>query len=112
MSRANLFEPEFDTASERDGFRSRRARLARQAGCEHLGASLYELEPGSAAFPMHYHLGNEELLIVIAGEPSLRTRGGERRLRAGDTEARDDHRDGRGGGGGSASQSSTASRRK
>ena len=55
-------------AVEREGFRSRRARLGRQAGCERLGISLFELEPGSAAFPLHYHLGNEEMLIVLSGD--------------------------------------------
>jgi uncharacterized cupin superfamily protein len=80
----NLFEPSFDAAGERQGFRGRRARLGRQAGAEHLGASLYELEPGSAPFPMHFHLANEELLVVVSGEPALRTPGGERTLAEGE----------------------------
>lgn len=84
---ADFLEPEFEPAVEREGFRSRRARLGRQAGAEHLGLSLYELEPGSAPFPMHYHLGNEEMLIAIAGEPTLRTPAGERRLEEGEVVA-------------------------
>jgi uncharacterized cupin superfamily protein len=84
---ANLFDPAFEVAGERQGFRASRARLGRQAGCEHLGASLFELEPGSAAFPLHYHLGNEELLIVVAGEPVLRTIDGERELAEGEVVA-------------------------
>jgi uncharacterized cupin superfamily protein len=68
----NLFEPEFDGGSERPGFASRRARLGRQAGAERLGASLYELPPGQAAWPYHLHLANEELLIVVRGRPHLR----------------------------------------
>lgn len=81
---ANLFDPSFDDASEREGFRARRARLGRQAGAEHLGASLFELEPGCAAFPLHYHLGNEELLVVLSGEPVLRGLDGERGLAEGE----------------------------
>lgn len=81
---ANLFEPSFDDTSDRDGFRGRRARLGRQAGAEHLGASLFELEPGCAAFPLHYHLGNEEMLVVVSGEPVLRTLDGERPLTEGE----------------------------
>jgi uncharacterized cupin superfamily protein len=80
---ANVFEPEFEPGSDRAGFRGRRARIGRQAGSERLGASLFELEPGCAAFPLHYHLGNEELLIVLAGRPSLRTPAGERVLEPG-----------------------------
>lgn len=81
---SNFLEPDFDPPSEREGFRSRRAKLGAQAGAEHLGLSLYELEPGSAAFHMHFHLDNEELLVVVAGEPSLRTPEGERRLAEGE----------------------------
>jgi uncharacterized cupin superfamily protein len=82
----SFLDPEFDPPNdlEREGFRGRRARLGRQAGCEHLGASLFELEPGSAAFPLHYHLGNEEMLIVLSGETALRTLDGERSLAEGE----------------------------
>ena len=52
---------------------SRRAMLGRQAGSERLGVSLFELAPEQAPFPLHYHLGNEELLIVLRGTPMLRT---------------------------------------
>jgi uncharacterized cupin superfamily protein len=87
MTMANLFEPEFDTEHDRSGFTYRRARLGRQAGAERLGASLYELAPGQAQWPMHYHLANEELLIAIAGRPTLRTPDGERELREGEVVA-------------------------
>ena len=66
---ANLFEPEFDESSEQPGFSWRRAQLARQAGGERLGASLFALPPGEALYPLHYHLGNEELLIVSTAPP-------------------------------------------
>ena len=87
MSEPNLYEPSFDDESERPGFRGRRAHLGRQAGAEHLGASLFELEPGCAAFPLHYHLGNEEMLVVISGETSLRELAGERPLAEGEVVA-------------------------
>jgi uncharacterized cupin superfamily protein len=84
---ANLFEPEFDQSSEQDGFAWKRAALGRQAGGERLGASVFELPPGEATFPLHYHLGNEELLIVLDGTPSLRTPDGERQLTRGEVVA-------------------------
>jgi uncharacterized cupin superfamily protein len=80
-------EPEFETPVDREGFRGRRARLGRQAGCEHLGLSLFELEPGSAAFPLHYHFANEEMLIALSGELALRTADGERPLAEGEVVA-------------------------
>jgi uncharacterized cupin superfamily protein len=65
---------------EKLGFRWRRKRVAG----ENLGASLYELEPGEATFPYHYELGNDELLVVMAGTPTLRDIEGERQLKPGD----------------------------
>jgi uncharacterized cupin superfamily protein len=84
---ANLFEPDFDSTNDRPGFAWRRAKLGDQAGSLRLGASLYELEPGSAPFPLHYHHSNEELLIVVAGRPSLRTPDDERELETGEVVA-------------------------
>jgi uncharacterized cupin superfamily protein len=81
---ANLFDPKFDESSDRPGFRWQRALLGRQAGAERLGASLFALAPGCAAYPMHYHLGNEEMLVVVTGTASLRTPDGERELAAGE----------------------------
>jgi uncharacterized cupin superfamily protein len=83
----NLFEPRFDAENDVPGFRWRRARLGRQAGAERLGASLFELQPGEATFPYHAHSANEELLIVVAGEPSLRGPEGWRRLQRGEVVA-------------------------
>jgi len=81
---ANLFDPDFEESSDQDGFTYRRAKLGAQAGAERLGASLFALSPGEAAFPLHYHLGNEEMLVVISGTPSLRTPDNERELKAGE----------------------------
>ena len=66
---------------EREGYRWRRKRIAG----EHLGASLYELRPGEGTFPYHYELGNDELLVVVAGNPTLRSPAGERELAPGDS---------------------------
>ena len=82
-----MHEPEFDGDQERPGFTYRRARLARQAGGEHLGASMYEIPPGEASFPYHAHVANEELMLVFAGRPSVRTPSGWRELAPGDVVA-------------------------
>jgi uncharacterized cupin superfamily protein len=84
---ANLYEPEFDEPREQPGFRARRARLSRQAGSERLGLSLWELPPGEAAYPYHWHLGEEELVAVLEGRPTLRTAAGRRELAAGEVVA-------------------------
>jgi uncharacterized cupin superfamily protein len=81
---ASIEEPRFDEPREQPGFRALRARLSRQAGSERLGMSLWELPPGEAAYPYHFHLAEEELLVVLDGEPSLRTPAGWRELRRGE----------------------------
>src|SRR5215218_6680515 len=53
-----------------DGLRA--TRMADHAGAEHLGASVYELQPGDEMV-FHYHVQREELLIVLRGRLSLRT---------------------------------------
>ena len=80
----NINDPVFDEPREHDGFRCSRARLARQAGSERLGLSLWELPPHEAAYPYHYHLTEEELLIVLQGRPRMRTPEGSRELAEGE----------------------------
>lgn len=80
----NIDRPEFDEPREHDGFRARRARLGQQLGSERVGASLWELPAGEAAYPYHYHLAEEEMVIVLAGTPSLRTPEGWRELDEGE----------------------------
>jgi uncharacterized cupin superfamily protein len=83
----NIERPDFDEPREQPGFRALRARLGRQAGSERVGCSLWELAPGEAAYPYHYHLVEEELVIVLAGRPSLRTPQGWRELEQGEAVA-------------------------
>src|SRR3989440_9191142 len=80
----NIHEPHFDEPREHPGFVARRARLGRQAGAERLGLSLWDLPPGEAAYPYHFHLAEEELLIVLEGHPSLRAPDGWRAVEPGE----------------------------
>jgi uncharacterized cupin superfamily protein len=82
--RPNLFEPRWDEPREQEGFLCKRARLGRQAGAARLGASLWEVGPGQAAYPFHFHLTEEELIVVIEGRLSLRTAQGWQQLARGD----------------------------
>jgi uncharacterized cupin superfamily protein len=83
----NLYEPEFDVEQDAPPYVWRRARLGRAAGAQRLGASLFAVPPGGTTFPLHAHLHNEELLVVVAGTPTLRTLDGERVLAAGEVVA-------------------------
>jgi uncharacterized cupin superfamily protein len=80
----NLNQPDFDEPREVEGFRARRARIGRQLGTEKLGASVWELPSGQAAYPYHWHMTEEELLVITEGTPSLRTPDGWRELEEGE----------------------------
>ena len=79
----NLNVPRWDAEIPDPPFSSRAARVAEQAGCKELGATLYEVLPGGAISPLHVHHGNEEILFVLSGAPELRTPTGVRQLETG-----------------------------
>jgi uncharacterized cupin superfamily protein len=81
---ANVFKPTFEEGERPEGFRGRRARIGYELGTELIGASLFEVPPGEAAYPYHYHYADEEMLIVLSGRPTLRTPEGERKLEEGE----------------------------
>jgi uncharacterized cupin superfamily protein len=61
-----------------------RRQLGLPAGARGLGASLMELPPYRAAWPVHFHCANEEAIFVIQGTGAVFI-GGERiKVRAGD----------------------------
>jgi len=66
------------------GFAFAEVSVSKRTGDELIGSSLYEFEPGNQLWPYHFHVGNEEWIVVVAGTPTLRTPEGERELRAGD----------------------------
>lgn len=81
----NVFDPHFDRDRHAPpGFQAQRALLARQAGAESLGLSLWELPAGETAYPYHFHLADEELIVVLDGRPSLRSPDGWRELSPGE----------------------------
>jgi uncharacterized cupin superfamily protein len=84
MDSFNIFEPELEDGNRPDGWNWRYARVGKAIGARRLGATIYELPPGGRSFPYHYEYPEEEWLIVLTGEPTLRTPDGERRLRPGD----------------------------
>jgi mannose-6-phosphate isomerase-like protein (cupin superfamily) len=82
---ANIYEP---TWVERVAapFRGRTYASARLRA-ERLGATLYEIDPGQQDSPFHLHHAKEELIIVLAGRPTLRTLEGPRTLEPGEVVA-------------------------
>lgn len=62
-------------------------RLAPASGIEDFGASHVVLEPGAWSSQRHWHEGEDELVVMIAGEAILVDENGETILRAGDVAA-------------------------
>lgn len=69
----NVFDPKWDERRNHPGFVCDRAFIGRQAGARRLGASVWKLAPGEAAYPYHWHHAEEEMLIVLDGTLALRT---------------------------------------
>jgi uncharacterized cupin superfamily protein len=83
LNKTSLVQCE-EQVQERAGFAFRRKRLAAAAGGKGLGLSWFELPPGKKAFPMHFHLANDEAVFILEGEGILRLGEEEHPLRAGD----------------------------
>jgi uncharacterized cupin superfamily protein len=81
----NLFgEQDWDSENDRDGYRHRVTAIGKRLGGALLGGSLYELPPGEKTWPYHYELGCDEWLLVVSGQPTVRTPDGESLLAPGD----------------------------
>ena len=80
----NLYGDDWDATRGREGWHAKGVGVGERIGGELLGASLSEVEPGSKLWPYHTHYLNEEWVIVVRGEPTLRTPEGEQILKEGD----------------------------
>src|SRR6266851_2327252 len=81
MKRINIEKPMFEYDTEDpDGFRAGMHRVGPSLGAAQVGTTVYELPPGQAICPYHYEYAEEEWLIVLAGEPTLRHPEGTDRL--------------------------------
>jgi uncharacterized cupin superfamily protein len=81
--RANVYDPDF-VDDHRAGFFRRRASVAHEAGAVDIGATVHELPPSETAYVHHFHYGNEEMMVVLSGRPSLRDDGDWEELEPGD----------------------------
>jgi uncharacterized cupin superfamily protein len=81
----NIHDPHYDEPRETvDGFTAYRARIGHQLGTERIGLSQWLVPAGQAACPYHFHLAEEEVLILLEGALALRTPQGWERIRGGD----------------------------
>jgi uncharacterized cupin superfamily protein len=83
----NVFRDEWERSVEHGAFAVRGTRVGSAAGARQLGLGVFELPAGKRNMPYHAHFGIEELLVVLAGRPTLRTPSGERELEPGEVVA-------------------------
>ena len=76
---------EFDD-TDPEGYKAGMNRFGPTLGATRIGCSVYELPPGQSLCPYHWET-EEEWLLVISGELTLRHPDGEDVLRAGDVVA-------------------------
>ena len=70
--------------AEHEGFEYYRRKFVPFGGANNALVSVYEIPPGKAAYPYHYHHKNEETFYILSGEGILRTPDGEKKVAAGD----------------------------
>jgi uncharacterized cupin superfamily protein len=80
MTRQNLFSNVWDEDEEA----GRRHQVFWRPDDARMGATLYELAPGTPEERMHMHFGAEEIFFVLSGRPMFRNRHGEESLAPGD----------------------------
>jgi quercetin dioxygenase-like cupin family protein len=74
METFNLLSGETDEGpSEAPGCRCRAARVGSKLGGSRLGMSVYDLPPGEAIGPYHFEWADEEWLIALEGQVTIRT---------------------------------------
>ena len=86
VERFNVFGAQFGYTPEEDpeGYRVGHVRFGPRIGARRLGGTVYELPPAQSICPYHWEVGDEELLIVLEGRPSVRHPDGEEELSPGD----------------------------
>jgi uncharacterized cupin superfamily protein len=77
----NIWTDDWDDGEDWSGGGGKSRRLVGSG--VFLGATVYELDPGTWAI-YHAHHGSEEVLLVLRGRPTLRTPEGERQVGPGD----------------------------
>ena len=69
---------------EHEGYEYRRRKFLSFGEAKNSLVSVYEVPPGKAAYPYHYHHKNEETFYILSGEGILQTPEGEKKVSAGD----------------------------
>lgn len=81
----NIYADDWDRVQNQRGYEWSRMRIGNRLGGVGLGASVYLIGPGQKSFPYHFHRANEEMLIVLEGNVTVRTPEGLQEATKGDS---------------------------
>lgn len=70
--------------AEHEDYVYRRRKFLGFGETNNICVSIYEIPPGKAAYPYHYHHKNEETFFILRGHGLLKTPEGEKNVWAGD----------------------------
>ena len=70
--------------AEHEGYEYFRRKFIPFGSTKNTLVSVYEVPPGKAAYPYHFHHKNEETFYILSGEGILKTPDGERKVAAGE----------------------------
>lgn len=81
MKKVNIGDPDFGyDPDDPEGFRAGMLRPGPDLGATKLGLSVYEIPGGQSLCPYHFEYAEEEWLLVLEGEATVRHPGGEETL--------------------------------
>lgn len=84
IQKAHIEELAVSSKREHEDYCYDRRKFVPFGTANHSVVSVYEVPPGKAAYPYHYHMKNEETFYILSGKGILRTPDGERPVAAGE----------------------------
>ena len=73
MKRVSIANPTFEyDPVDPEGFKAGMFRIGPSVEATGTGSTVYELPPGETLCPYHYEYGEEEWLLVLQGQPTVR----------------------------------------
>lgn len=81
---AKVADLEVQRKAAHEGYEYARRNFIPVGGAKQCAVAVYEIPPGKAGFPYHYHTKNEEVFYILSGSGTLKTPDGERAVGAGE----------------------------